>query len=281
MADDKYSLIGFDAIGDAAKLLIEKLSNALGWIASRKSLKHIALDSYIEEIKKSEFDPLTKAALIYKSRKTLSEYCNQNSIIQHAIENMRETAEPEKLDNDWINQFMDKARLVSDDEFQLIWGRILAEECDSPGIVPRTLLHILERMDKEDAEHFTKLCSFSVYVIEKGMLSYVPIILNEYLSDYYSKHGINYDILSDLQALGLIEIRLGITEYHQNYAATPIEVNYFDEKYAFSENVKELPVGGVIFTKSGQALCRVIESAKQEGFFEQYCVPYWEKRILF
>lgn len=281
MADNNFSLINFDGLGDLAKSLLDKISNAVGWIVTRETPKRVAVQSYIEDIKKSDFDPVTKAVLISNAKKTIAEYSNQRSIVQHAIENMKETAKPDQIDNDWLLQFMDKSGRVSDSDFQLIWGRILAEECNVPGSVPRSLLHILERMDRNDAERFSALCSFSVFVDDGGKIDYTPVVIQQHVKDYYAKSGIDYNALVDLSALGLIEINMGFLApgYCSDYSCDPIDVQYFGKHYLLPPSVKELSVGNVIFTKTGQALRHAIEPEKKEDFFEQFCIPFWESHI--
>lgn len=92
---------------------------------------------------------MVKAALISNARKIVKEYCNQKNIVSIAIQSVKSNAKPENIDDDWLAQFMDKARLVSAEEFQLIWGKILANECNHPGCVPRALLEILPEDGQE------------------------------------------------------------------------------------------------------------------------------------
>ena len=278
MADNNFSLINLDGFSELAKSLLDKLSTALGWVVTRETPKRLAVQAYIEDIKKGDFDPLTKAVLISNARKTISEYSNQSAIVQHAIDNMKENAKPEGINNDWLLQFMDKAGRVSDTDFQMIWGKILAEESNSPGSMPRSLLHILERMDRIDAERFSALCSFSVFVDDNGKKDYIPIIIQQRVKDYYKKGGIDHNALVDLCALGLIEISIGLHApgYASEYSFTPVDVQYFDKHYLFPPTVNSISVGNVIFTKTGQALCRAIEPEQKEDFFEQICIPFWE-----
>lgn len=275
---DNYSLINMEGISEVAKELLLKISSAIGWMATRETPERIAVHTYIEEIKQSEYDPITKAALISNAKKSVKEYSNQRVIIQHAIENMKNTSEPKKIDDDWIAQFMDKSRLVSDSDFQLIWGRILAEECNNPGNVPKGLLHILEQMDKHDAERFSLLCTFSVYVTEGDREYYMPVVPNDSFHSYYVEKGLNYDALIDLQALGLIEMSMGglAPEYSVQFSEVPIRACYFDKYYELSEETAEVYCGNVIYTKTGQALCSAITVEEQEGFFERICIPYWK-----
>lgn len=281
MSDIKFSLINLDGLSELGQSLLDKISNAIGWIATKNTPKRIAIQTYIEEIKNGNYDPITKAVLISNAKKTIAEYSNQNSIVQHAIANMNDTAHPELVENDWISQFMDKARLVSDSDFQLIWGRILAEECNIPGSVPRSLLHTLEQMDRNDAEKFTKLASFSIFVMEDNNRNYSPVIIEKHLRDYYTKRGVDFDSLIDLQALGLIKASIGMftPEYCSTCSTAPIVVHYYGKQHVLPSGIFDLPVGNVIFTKTGQALCQAIETEEQEGFFEQYYIPFLNERL--
>lgn len=281
MADNSYSIISLDGVGEAAKLLIEKISNAVGWVITRDTPTKIAMQSFIEDVKRSDFDPITKAALISNANTIVKEYCNQAAIIQKALSSIQDNAKPELVEDDWISQFMDKARLVSDSEFQVIWGRILAEECNRPGCIPRSLLQTLEQMDRFDAEQFTLLCSFSIYTIGNDCKEYSPMVIWEHMSDLYEKKGISFDGLVNLKALGLIDTSIGKLnpEYTNQYNVFPSNIYYFDKGYQPLENMNQIPVGNVIFTKTGQALCQVIETKGHENFVEEYCIPYWKARI--
>ncbi len=44
-----------------------------------------------------------------------------------------ESANLQKIEDDWLEQFMVKAGRISSKEFQWIWGKTLARECNNPG----------------------------------------------------------------------------------------------------------------------------------------------------
>lgn len=274
------SLVNFDGLGDVIVNLINKLAGGVGWIANKETPRKIAIKTYIEDIQNSNYDPVIKAALISRAEKTIKEYCNQNDILKIAIESLDETAKPEDVDDDWLNQFMDKARLVSDKEFQRIWGKILSEECNNVNSIPKSLLHILEQMDSKDALAFTAICSISVYVEEEGK-DYSPILLASHLDDFYSKIGITYNSLVDLQALGLIEMNMGFMDnaYHTKYDQEQVIIQYFGKSYELPRGMNYFSVGNVIFTKAGQALCKAITVSEQEGFWEMCCIPIWQEDV--
>ena len=129
-------------------------------------------------------------------------------------------------------------------------------------------------MDKEDAESFTALCRIAVQL--DGI--YSPVVIDSKFEDYEALIGITFDKLLSLSTLGLIEMELG--ELSAGYAITTDNfsqsVTYFDMEYRLPEEEKQIKVGNVLFTKSGQALCRSISVDKLEGFWEKYCLPFWE-----
>lgn len=269
------SLISFDGFADVANNLIDKISDAVGWVVTHDTAKKIAIDTYIKDIQNSNFDPITKAALISQANKTIREYNNQHNIVSKALSMIGPSARPGDLDFDWILQFMDKTRLVSDSEFQIIWAKILAEECNSPGTVPKALLHILEQMDKHSADSFMKIASVSINFTDEGKVEYTPIVPRNRFNSYFKTIGINLNELIDLQSLGLINIADGLTEYSMN-CATSVVAQYHDQKY---ELPKEFPVGDVLYTRIGQVLCGAVLAEKIEGFFDDICIPYWKEKI--
>lgn len=116
--EQKFNLIDCSGISDVANNLIDKLTSGAGWIASRKTPAKIAVNTYIEDIQNSNYDPLTKAALISRAKKTIKEYCNQKDIVEVALASLQTEGRFEEVDDDWIAVFMDKARLISNKEVQ-------------------------------------------------------------------------------------------------------------------------------------------------------------------
>lgn len=273
------SLISFDGAADVMNNLINKLSDAIGWIATHDTPNRVAIDTYIQDIKDSNLNPATKAALISNARKTIREHRNQSEVLKIAIQSLSPAATPEKVDNDWLAQFMDKARLVSDEKFRILWGNILAEECNHPDSIPKALLHIMEQMDKNMAEAFMKVGAFSIWYEHEGRRIYTPIIYGSALEEYYRNLGINYGDLVELQSVGLIEISFGLVDasFAHTPKVAPIIVHYHDQEYTIPNNTGEFKVGNVVYTNAGEALCRTITAQKIAGFLEERCIPFWEK----
>lgn len=269
------ALISFDKLADVANNLINKLSAGVDWIATRETPHRQAISTYIEEIQNSDINPLTKAALITNAKKTIKEYCNQYNIVEYAINSLTSTSQPDSIDEDWLAQFMDKARLVSNPEFQMIWGKILAGECDAPGSTPKSLLSTLELLDKKTAEKFMAVASVSVWYIDGGKKEWMPVVLQEHF-DYYQSVGITYDSIWELTSLGLIKDEFGLGSEFGVKFDNATEIHYHDQTYKIDVNCN-IYSGNVVFTEAGKALCASVITEKIDGFFDKYCVPHFEK----
>lgn len=275
------SLVSFDGAADIINNLINKISDATGWIATHSTPRREAINTYIQEIQDSNYDPTTKAALISNAKKIIREYTNQSEIIKNAVNALKPSAHPQLVDETWLSVFCDKARLVFDTDFQLIWGNILAEECNVPNSIPKGLLHILEQMDKEDASKFSKVCSVSVRFADGKDFSNTPVILRGDKSVFYDDIGLTLDTLLDLKAIGLIEYEPSSSAFSESpyrISATGPEIYYFDETYLLPKGETTFDTGCVVYTRSGAALCRAITVEKIDGFFQKYCIPLWKNK---
>jgi hypothetical protein len=269
------NIISFDGFADVANNLINKLSHAIGWFFTRETPEKQAISTYIEEIKNSNKSPLIKAALISEAKKTIKEYRNQNNIVDYAIQSLSPESQPENIDEDWLSLFMDKARLISNPEFQIVWGRILAGECDTPGSTPKSLLHTLELLDKKTAEKFMAIASVSVWYLENSKKVWMPIVLGNAM-EYYKSIGITHDDIWELTTLGLTKDDFGFASAFAVEFDKPNEIHYHDQTYTIN-SVCDISFGNVLFTEAGQALCSSVDTEKIEGFFEKYCVPHFDQ----
>jgi len=176
---------------------------------------------------------------------------------------LEENSKPDEVENDWITNFFDKCRLISDDEMQRLWSRVLAGEANSPGTYSKRTVNFLSDLDKSDAELFTRLCGFGWAVREV-----VPLIYDEQ-TEIYNKQGINFVTLIHLESIGLIQFqqlgfkflklpkRLGVMYY-----GVPVVLELPKD----SDN--SLDVGKVLLTKIGKELAPISGSKPVEGFFD-------------
>ena len=85
-------------LADVANNLIDKIADVVGWIAKpsdKKLYRRRAEQYFIEEIENLEgISPIAKAAYMSNIRKIIKEYTNQNEIIQMALEQLNDKANP-------------------------------------------------------------------------------------------------------------------------------------------------------------------------------------------
>ena len=124
---------------------------------------------------------------------------NIEDITNQAIPLLSEKSDAEKMNDDWVTNFFDKSRIVSDKEMQGLWARVLAGEANEPGSYSKRTVNCLGDLDKVDADLFTKLCGFGW---EIGNV--VPLIFDDQ-AKIYSENGITFNALSHLESIGLIQ----------------------------------------------------------------------------
>lgn len=110
---------------------------------------------------------------------------NIESIIQKAIPNVHEDAKPEQIEDDWLVNFFDKCRLISEQEMQRLWSRLLAGEANAAGRFSKRTLGLLATLESTDAHLLQKLRTFCFKVggscIERPIAptDLVPLILED------------------------------------------------------------------------------------------------------
>ena len=278
MSDKNYSLINFNSSPEVTNNLIEKISAAIGWIALHETPKRIALSTFIDDIKQSNYDPLIKAAMISNANRIIKEYTNQRDIVALASQNISNAEGIKKLENDWLAQFMDSVKDVSNDEFKKVWALILAAEGNAPGSVPKSLFYILQKMDKMDAQTFTKFSSMVIRIWGEA----TPFIWNEFYASnpkergIYCESGVSFEEINQLETLGLIKIRNDV--FGSGFIVSddglnePREIRYFGHYLAIPDTVKNIRVGSVLFTKDGKALYEAINAVEMSGFWDGFVV---------
>lgn len=97
---------------------------------------------------------------------------NREAVSHHALEYFRNEHEdlakhfdpenPEAIDKDWLTMFWNCAENKSNEDMQSLFGRILSQECFSPGIVSPYALHVISVLDFHGAKAFERLCNISL-----------------------------------------------------------------------------------------------------------------------
>ena len=176
------------------------------------------------------------------------------------------------MENDWIVNFFDKSRIVSDKEMQDLWSRVLAGEANTPGTYSKRTVNFLSDLDKAEAELFAKLCGFG-WIIG----AFVPLVF-DVQAEIYNKHGINFDSLNHLESIGLVNSITGLVRHN---LPKKFSVFYYGNSLTLEmpkDSDNELGIGKVLLTKIGQELAPICGSESVEGF-RDYVMDRWKQYL--
>lgn len=278
--ENKCSLVdvNLQPVADVVNNIINKFAQAVGWVAtprgSRKDME-IAIENYIKEIQKdNSLPPIVKAAKIGSARKEIKEYINIQDILQYA-QGFEEENDSNPLDEDWAMFFYDKAKNISIDDAKILWGKILSEECNKRGSIPKQLIHILSVMSADDAKTFECVCGFVVNkLLNDGVnmrLGKNVLMMGDNWEEMNNLTGIKDSALTNLEALGLIKRSLVNYEYtvtEKNKENLAMVFAYHNHWISIGNLKEKVPVGLVTLTKAGEILSNIVVKKEQDGFLE-------------
>ena len=268
------AIINLGDLSKTATVLIEKISDAIGGIFKPYQIKRIAkAEAEAEKIRALadiEIKELQQRALVRFVAEETKKQANIESITAKAINCLKTDAKPENIEDDWIANFFDKCRLISDNEMQELWAKILSGEANSPGTYSKRTVNFIHSLDKADAQLFTALCSYGWVIVD-----IVPLIY-DVQAEIYNRNGISFDSLKHLDEIGLVSfdnlagyIHIGLPErITVSYYGIPINIQFKN-----NENNK-LNVGKVLFSKVGQELEPIVGSKPLPEFLE-YILKKW------
>ena len=283
------SLINLGDLSKPADTLIKKVSKAVGGIFAPFQIKRVAeaeaeatiikarseteaskirTQSEIEEV---ELRQRTIHRLIAEETQRQK---NMEDITAEALPYLNEDANPDDMYDDWIANFFDKCRIVSDDQMQSLWSRILAGEANAPDTYSKRTVNFVSELDKSDVDLFTKLCGFCWDI---GYV--VPLVFN-FDVEIYNRNGIDFDVLRHLESIGLIQWEPA-GHYEEDKLPRIINACYYDRWLRLevpSHHYNYLEVGKVLLTKVGEELAPICGSQPVEGFYE-YVKEQWKEYL--
>ena len=199
---------------------------------------------------------------------------NMEEITRKSLSYLKEESDPSKMEDDWVTNFFDKSRIISDSEMQNLWSKVLAGEANSPGTYSKRTVNLLSDIDKTDAELFHSLCR---YVWSFGV--FTPLIF-DMQAGIYNDNGINFASISHLDSIGLIRFT-DIGSLKRQNLPKQFTVSYCGEVLKLTmpnDSGNSLDVGHVILTQAGKELFR-ISNAPRVGGLVEYVKDKWRAHI--
>lgn len=166
--------------------LIEVIASGCNWIAQPYQIKRLAnANAYASSIQsKEEFKQgLRNSLLEYTQRSILSVRENRQvenlaNIINYAEQELQaiDKINDTPVSPEWSSLFFDYAQNIYEEEAQIVWAKILAQETASPGKFFKRTLDILHNIEPFEAKWFVELCQF----VLDDMFVHFDVILYEY-----------------------------------------------------------------------------------------------------
>lgn len=257
----------------ATSKLVDKIANATGYFFEVKRYTKKAQKSIIDEIAhREDIHPLERAAILTDYKKAIRYYKNSINILDKAIEDLKPNANPEKISDDWLENFFNKAEKVSDKEIQMVWGKILSNEVNNPGSVPKSLINIVYNLDAKIANVFNNLCGFILPKNGDYPLAFIPLINNKKI---FNRYDIDYRTLNDLQTSGLIKFE---NDIEISSPAKQIKVELKNKIYILKPKNGRILLGNVALTSNGVALYNCIKPEINDDIFK-VANNHWKQDI--
>ena len=273
---NENSLINLGDISKPATVLIEKISDVIGGYFKPYQIRRVAKAEADAEIIKAqaqiEVTDLQRRALVRFVTEEARKQDNIENITQKALPQLEETSNPKNMEDDWVANFFDKCRIVSDEEMQSLWAKVLAGEANSPGTYSKRTVNFLSSLDKTDANLFTSLCGFGWFIGD-----IVPLIFDA-KQPIYNGQGINFNTLTHLDNIGLVSFN-SLAGFKRLKFPKRIIIIYYRSLFTIEfkkESDNDLEIGHVLLTKIGQQLASICGSKPVDGF-QDYVIERWIK----
>lgn len=273
------SLINLGDLSKPANTLIKKISDAVGGIFKPYQIVRVAkAEAEGERIRAEcqiEITDIQRRAFFRWLEEEGKKQSNIEEITNRALPLLDEKSEPQKVEDDWITNFFDKCRIVSNKEMQALWSRVLAQEANKPGTVSKRTVNLLGDLDKSDAELFKNLCCFCW-----NFGTPTPVIFG-CQEPIYNRFGINFQSLNHLETLGMIKFN-DLTGFVIQGSDLPgkFVVQYFGKPLILELTPtcnNRIDIGKVMLSHSGMELAPICGAASVEGFFD-FVSKEWANR---
>jgi len=271
-----FSIVDFGKLSEPINSLIIKISNAVGILYEptriRKKAQAEADAELIAATNQLKIDDLSKRALTRFIKEESIKQSNIENILDKTLPEINESAEPNRLSNEWLLFFFERAKFASDDELQTIWAKILAGETNHHGSFSKSTLRILSEMSQEDATSFMKIASFTFQIDGKSQ-----IFIYDYIDRVVQKTGITFEDINRLCILGLLSYRSPLGYYEgelpQNASA------FYNDKHiriTFKRHKdNQLLCGCTILSQSGRELLQICNPNYSDEIFN-YVYSKWK-----
>lgn len=246
--------------------LVDSISGAVGQLWAPIQIKRLAkanaIASLIEKENHLELFSIEQRAQERINVEKIRKQKIREDISEKAISYIGSSVSSEEVDKGWVLSYFDSAENIANDDLQILWAKILAGEISSPGTYSLRTLNILKSLSKEEADLFTRVARY----FWSGS-DLVCILYGDNIKEKMNEEGLNYSILADLEAAGLIKMSSDTKLFLK--LDRLYNMDYFDKELGFKNNSHDLfPYPIIIPTKSGVELFNICGATFEKNVFD-------------
>ena len=191
---------------------------------------------------------------------------NIEHIVQNTVQELKheETVSNEPVNKDWITRFFNITQDVSDEDMQLIWGKLLAGEVKKPKSYSLRTLELLKNISSDEAATFMKVAKLAITSPDSSFI----LDDDNYLENNYT---IIFADLLQLAELGLIQRNLSIFLSQESNDLTVMFTQgkfYITIKKIANSNNINIPI--IKFTTIGNQLLSLIHVAGDKEYVQKF-----------
>lgn len=255
---------------------LEKISRfiGIGYEPNRRRRDARSIVDSVEilgEIDESSLSGIQLRAVNRILNEGVAEQENIEHIAAGAHEELKPDAKPEEIEDDWLSDFFQKARNISDQEMSGMWSRVLAGEANNPGAFSKRTVATLYEMSKFDAHLFSRIAQYTLslhghpFVFHNDPPKGCPTFLE----------------MQHLDAIGLIQFN-SLSGYTNKGRLGEIGLVFPNgtivaRKTTGGNESVQLNVGSILYTETGLQLNRIAR-AKPYNAMADYTKRQFEKQ---
>ena len=269
----KTSDVVVTQIGETGRLVLRKIANAIGVAheptrIERAGKARVNVEVYERRMIAAVEDEIALQRILSREKR---EYENKAAITRRALAEVdMEKVQPEKLSDDWLSNFYDAGKNITEEEMRFYYSKVLAGEINTPGSFSRVTINIMRGIDSSYAKMFADLCSFSCMTPFRPNQ---PIVFDVTNSIFIS-NGVHHGALKQLDAIGLASYKGDSMNFRPilsklGYGHLEFKLSYFDEEkeLVISDAIPPINLGGISLTQAGDELQKIVKTNKVEGYF--------------
>ncbi len=205
-------------------LFIQKIADATGGVCRPwQTLRVADAEARAEVIRakaKIEIGSLEERAVNRFVYEQIKQQANIEQITQKAFPQITDDAKPDLVENDWVTHFLEKCRLISDEDLQKIWAKLLAGQMNKPGKFSKRSIDWLAAASKHDAETLVKL---------RNIVCEINGISEAIQFEHHESVKFDLFFCRELESSGLLSIADGMNYIRANpKPPQQFEIRYFD-----------------------------------------------------